>query len=168
MKDIKALLSEKFKDQEFEKQYHRTAAFYRLADELLLLRKKRGLSQTELAEAAETTQAVVSRLENASVKASLESVVKLAEALDAAVDVRLIPLEDVRKKKSLKEKPSRDKRSSDALAGIKYFSVDELAKEPSEKLKKTVTISDDLSMLNMSSNPPIATMKKDKKLREFA
>jgi transcriptional regulator with XRE-family HTH domain len=135
---------------------------------LLLLRKKRGISQKELAVAANTTQAVVSRLENASVKASLESVVKLAEALEAVVDVRLIPLEDVRKKDSQPEKPYKEKRSNDALVGIKYFSVDELAKASSENLKKTVTMTDDLSMLNMSSNPPLTTMKKDKKLREFA
>jgi transcriptional regulator with XRE-family HTH domain len=98
MKDMNSQISEKFKNKDFEKSYLRTATFYKLADELLLLRKKRGLSQKELAEKAGTTQAVVSRLENASVKASLESVVNFAEALDAHVDIRLIPLEDVRKK----------------------------------------------------------------------
>jgi len=168
MKDFKSAITEKFKDKDFEKQYHRTATFFRLADELLLLRKKRDLSQKELAETAGTTQAVVSRLENASVKASLESVVKLAEALGAIVDVRLIPLEDVRKKDIEQEKPSRTKRTSEALTGIKIFCVDKSTKESSEKSKKTVTLSDDLSMLNMSSKPPLVTMKKNKKLREFA
>ena len=105
MKDINSMINEKFKNKDFEKNYHRSATFYRLADELLLLRKKRGLSQKELAEKAGTTQAVVSRLENASVKASLESVVNFAEALEALVDIHLVPLEEVRRKY---EKQSND------------------------------------------------------------
>ena len=75
--------------------YNRLAPFYRLADQLLLLRKKRSLTQQELAGKAHTTQAVVSRLENASVRCSLETVVRLAEALDATIEVRLIPLENL-------------------------------------------------------------------------
>jgi transcriptional regulator with XRE-family HTH domain len=97
MKDLNSQISEKFKEKNFEKNYLRTATFYKLADELLLLRKKRGYSQKELAEKAGTTQAVVSRLENASVKASLESVVNFAEALNALVDIHLVPLEDIRR-----------------------------------------------------------------------
>lgn len=96
MRNVNALLAEKFKNKEFEKDYHRTAAFYRLADEVLVLRKKRGLTQKQLAQMVGTTQAVISRLENASVKPSFETIVKLAEALEAAVDVRLMPLEAIR------------------------------------------------------------------------
>lgn len=162
MKNIKSLLAEKFNDEEFEKKYHRTATFYRLADELLLLRKKRGFSQKELAEAANTTQAVVSRLENASVKASLESIVKLAEVLGAIVDVRLIPLEDVRDKGAEQEESFQSETTNDALRGIAYFDIEELAEKESKKWTS------DLSILNLSSNPPLVTMKKDKKLREFA
>lgn len=103
MKDMNSQINEKFKNKDFEKSYLRTATFYKLADELLLLRKKRGLSQKELAKKAGTTQAVVSRLENASVKASLESVVNFAEALDAHVDIHFVPFEDVRRK--IEEQP---------------------------------------------------------------
>lgn len=98
MKDLKTRIAEKFKDKDFEKEYHRTAALYRLAGRVLLLRKQRGLTQKELAEKVGTTQAVVSRLESASVKPSIETVLKFAEALDAVLDFRLTPIEDARRK----------------------------------------------------------------------
>jgi transcriptional regulator with XRE-family HTH domain len=98
MKDINKLIDDKFKDKEFELQYYSSETYARLADELLLLRKKRGVTQKELAEMMGTTQAVISRLENATVKASLETVVKIAEALHAIVDIRLRTQEEFRKK----------------------------------------------------------------------
>lgn len=93
--EFNQFIQEEMKDQDFAREYYRKATYFRLADELILLRKKRGLTQNELAEKAGTTQAVVSRLENVSVHASLESVVKLAEALDSVVEVRLVPMEDL-------------------------------------------------------------------------
>jgi preprotein translocase subunit SecB len=53
-----------------------------------------------LAEKGLTTQAVVSRLENVSVRCSLETVVRLAKALDAVVELHLIPSEDLASKES--------------------------------------------------------------------
>jgi transcriptional regulator with XRE-family HTH domain len=118
MKDLNALLVEKFKNKEFEKKYHRTAALFRLADEVLLLRRKRGLTQKELAVKVGTTQAVVSRLENASVKPSLETIIKIAEALDAVVNVQLLPIETIR----LEEKPADvENKKQEAAQGIRYY-----------------------------------------------
>jgi len=96
--DFNQFLQEQMQDDNFLRQYYRDATFHRLSDQFILLRKKRGLTQKDLAEKANTTQAVVSRLENVSVRPSLDNVVKLAEALDAIVEVRLVPLEEVRKK----------------------------------------------------------------------
>lgn len=76
------------------REYRCLAPFYQLANQLLLLRKKRGLNQQKLADKAETTQAVVSRLENATVRCSLETVIRLAEVLGAMVEVTLRPVED--------------------------------------------------------------------------
>ena len=92
--DFNSFLQEQMQDDDFARQYYREATFFRLADQFILLRKQRGLTQRELAEKAGTTQAVVSRLENVSVRPSLENVVKLAEALDAVIEVHLIPIED--------------------------------------------------------------------------
>lgn len=95
MNSLEKFIQEQLARPEVQREYLRLAPFYRLAGDLILLRKKRGLSQQELAEKAGTTQAVVSRLENVAVHCSLESVIRLAEALGAGVEVRLIPLEEM-------------------------------------------------------------------------
>lgn len=95
MSDFDTLVKEQLARPGVAREYYRLAPFYRLADQLILLRKKRGLTQQELAEQAQTTQAVVSRLENASVRCSLETAVRLAEALDAVVEVTIRPLEEL-------------------------------------------------------------------------
>jgi transcriptional regulator with XRE-family HTH domain len=118
MKDLKSRIAEKFSDQDFEKKYHRTASLYRLADRVLLLRKQRGLTQKELAEIVGTTQAVISRLESASVKPSMETILKIAEALDAVVNIQLLPIETVRRAKGQDE--TEDKKQ-DPLKGILYY-----------------------------------------------
>lgn len=96
MKDINKLIEEKFQDKNFQLDFLSSETFSRLADELLILRKKRGVTQKQLADMIGTTQAVISRLENASVKASLETVVKIAKAMNALVDIKLIPVEDTK------------------------------------------------------------------------
>jgi len=93
--DFRSFSKEQLKNPKVAREYYRLAPFYRLADQLVLLRKKRCFNQQELAEKADTTQAVVSRLENATVRCSLETVVKLAEAMDAVVEIKLIPKEEL-------------------------------------------------------------------------
>lgn len=95
MKDFDTFLNEQLKKDDVRREYHRLEPFYSLANQLILLRKQRGLTQQELAEKANTTQAVISRLENVSVRASLETIVRLADALDAVVDLKLKPFEDL-------------------------------------------------------------------------
>lgn len=86
-------------DDEFTRQYFREATLYRLADQFILLRKKRNLTQKDLAMKAGTTQTVISRLENITVNPSFENVIKIAEAMNAIVEVHLIPLEEVKRTK---------------------------------------------------------------------
>jgi transcriptional regulator with XRE-family HTH domain len=160
MKDIKTFIAEKFIDKDFEKKYHRTAAFYRLADEFLLLRRKRGLTQKELAEKVGTTQAVISRLESASVKPSLETIVKLAEALDAAVNVRLIPLEETRKNTANESEIVRQNKNY-PLDGIVYFNFELLNKETENWVDPKKL---DLSIFNLSLKPTLKPISKKQKI----
>ena len=95
MNDFDTFVKEQLTRKGVAREYYRLSPFYRLADQLVLLRKKRGLTQQELAEKASTTQAVVSRLENVSVHCALETVVRLADALDAVVEVRITPTEEL-------------------------------------------------------------------------
>ena len=119
MNSLNSRIAERLKDRNVEKKFVRTSALYRLAAALLLLRKQRGLTQKELAAKVGTTQTVISRLESASVKPSLETILKVAEALDAAVDIRLLPLE------AMREAEKTDEIASHALRGIAYFSLEQ-------------------------------------------
>jgi transcriptional regulator with XRE-family HTH domain len=126
MKSLKSRIAEKFKDEAFEKNYHRNVALYRLADEVLLLRRQRGLTQKELAAKVGTTQAVISRLESASVKPSFETILKIAAALDAALNVQLLPIETTRRREAEGE---AETEKVDPLKGIVYFDFTKLPVE---------------------------------------
>lgn len=130
MNDLNTRIAEKFKDRDFEKKYLRTAVLYRLAAALLLLRKQRGLTQKELAEKVGTTQTVISRLESASVKPSLETILKVAEALDAAVDVRLLPVENMRVNS---EQNEAETKKTNPLKGILYYDWEQSTLSPNAK-----------------------------------
>ncbi len=163
MKDIKTLLAEKFQDKDFEQQFHGINAFFRLADELLLLRKKRKMTQQDLAEKAGTTQAVISRLENASVMPSMETIIKIADALGAAVDVRLMPLEEIRTKQTEAVLPDSQKEQ-DVVDGIVYYH-----QEPALESKLNwIDVSAFSSMSGISGKPALRPLGKTKKIREFA
>ena len=163
MKDIKTLLAEKFQDKDFEQQFHGINAFFRLADELLLLRKKRKMTQQDLAEKAGTTQAVISRLENASVMPSMETIIKIADALGAAVDVRLIPLEEIRTKQTESVLPDSQKEQ-DVVDGIVYYH-----QEPALESKLNwIDVNAFSSMSGISGKPALRPLGKTKKIREFA
>lgn len=163
MKDIKTLLAEKFQDKDFEQKFHGINAFFRLADELLLLRKKRKMTQQELAEKAGTTQAVISRLENASVMPSMETIIKIADALGAAVDVRFMPLEEIRTKETNAVQPDSQKEQ-DVVDGIVYYH-----QEPALESKLNwIDVSAFSSMSGISGKPALRPLGKTKKMREFA
>ena len=163
MKDIKTLLAEKFQDKDFEQQFHGINAFFRLADELLLLRKKRKMTQQDLAEKAGTTQAVISRLENASVMPSMETIIKIADALGAAVDVRLMPLEEIRTKETEAVLPDLQKEQ-DVVDGIVYYH-----QEPALESKLNwIDVNAFSSMSGISGKPALRPLGKTKKIREFA
>ncbi len=163
MKNLKTRIAEKFEDKDFEKKYHRTAALYRLADRVLLLRKQRGLTQKELADKVGTTQAVISRLENASVKPSLETILKIAEALDATVNIQLHPIETVRRGKEQNE--TEDKKQ-DPLKGILYYDFEHSTLSAEEKWISSKDKT--LPGMPQGSTTPAPARKIKIKIREYA
>lgn len=159
MKDLNIYLQEKLQDKEFALQYYRQATYFRLADQFLLLRKARGLTQTELADKADTTQTVVSRLENVSVRPSLETVVKLAEALDAVVEVRLVPLEQIQaeqEKEALAENEQAVKNDAFELV----MSLDQT--------RKLVTWKQPSNAWVLGERPSLQPVTETKKILDFA
>ena len=62
-----------------------------LVNENSVLRQERGLTQIELADLVNTRQSGISRLENMDALPSLSFLSKIAEALEADIEIRLVP-----------------------------------------------------------------------------
>jgi ribosome-binding protein aMBF1 (putative translation factor) len=63
----------------------------RVADEVATQRQARGLSQKELAELCATTQPAIARLETGTQPPRLGTLLRIADALDCELEVRLRP-----------------------------------------------------------------------------
>jgi len=79
------------KDPEFRKEYEALEPEYQLAATLIRLRLSKGLTQEELARILNTKQASIARLEGGGSLPSLSMVKKVADALDAEVEIKLQP-----------------------------------------------------------------------------
>ena len=79
------------KDPEFKAEYEALEPEYRLAAALIRLRLAKGLTQEELARLMNTKQESIARLESGSSLPSLSTVKRLADALDAELEINLRP-----------------------------------------------------------------------------
>ena len=76
---------------EFRKEYEALEPEYKLASDLIRLRLAKGLTQEQLAKLLNTKQESIARLESGGSLPSLSTVRKVAEALDAEVEINLRP-----------------------------------------------------------------------------
>lgn len=89
LQDYKA---QQMKDPGFKKAWRELDAEFELLESMLALRERAGMTQQRLAEMIGTRQPALSRLERGGFKkASLETLSKIAEALDARLVVRMEP-----------------------------------------------------------------------------
>jgi len=79
------------KDPEFRKEYEALESEYQLAAALIRLRLAKGLTQEQLAKLLNTKQESIARLESGSSLPSLSTVKKVANALDAELEINLRP-----------------------------------------------------------------------------
>ena len=80
-----------------------------IAKQLIELRKRRGLNQSQVAEALETGQPAISRVERADYRNwSFNTLRRLADAMDARLRVIIEPSEDVLGEYEGQAKPSAD------------------------------------------------------------
>ena len=87
----KRLLDE-LKNKKFRDAYAAEHAKTSLPIQIYTLREQRGLSQSQLAERAKTTQTVISRLEDPDYgNFTIASLLKIASALDVALLVKFVP-----------------------------------------------------------------------------
>jgi len=76
---------------EFAREYNALEPEYRLAANLIRLRLAKGLTQEDLAKILNTKQESIARLENGGSLPSLSTMKKLADALDAELEINLRP-----------------------------------------------------------------------------
>jgi len=89
---VKQHTREKMKDPDFRMAWKSLDTEFELINSMLKARGKAGLSQKELAERIGTKQPALSRLESGGFeKATLETLKKIADALDAQLIVKLQP-----------------------------------------------------------------------------
>ena len=79
------------KDPEFRAEYEALEPKYKLASALIQLRLAKGLTQEQLAKLLNTKQESIARLESGGSLPSLSTVKKVADALDAKLEISLRP-----------------------------------------------------------------------------
>lgn len=83
-------LKERLKDPEFRKAWEASEAEYQVSRALIAARLTKKITQKELAKRANTTQAVISRLESMSANPSIGLIQKIAAALNLKLKVQLV------------------------------------------------------------------------------
>ena len=83
-------LKEELRDEGFRLRWNEREAAYKVARELIRLRKKQGLSQTEVARRAGLKQPAIARLESGAVKPTLDTIQRVAHALGREVEINLV------------------------------------------------------------------------------
>ncbi|MEA2016530.1 MAG: helix-turn-helix transcriptional regulator [Actinomycetota bacterium] len=79
------------KDPEFKKEYEKLEPEYRIIRQILSLRRKKNLTQEQLAKLTGAKQSSIARMESGRHNTSLRLLEKIAEALDTELDIRFIP-----------------------------------------------------------------------------
>ena len=83
-------LKEEMREEEFRLLWREREAAYKVARELIRLRKKQGLSQSEVARRAGLKQPAIARLESGAVRPTLDTIQRVAHALGREVEVTLV------------------------------------------------------------------------------
>jgi DNA-binding XRE family transcriptional regulator len=82
---------ELLKDPEFKKEYEKLEPEYKIIRQILALRRKKNLTQEQLAKLTGAKQSSIARIESGRHNTSLRLLEKIAEALDTELDIRFIP-----------------------------------------------------------------------------
>jgi len=83
-------LEEEMQEEEFRLLWRDREAAYKVAGELLRLRKRQGLSQSEVARRAGLKQPAIARLESGAVRPTLDTIRRVAHALGRELEVTFV------------------------------------------------------------------------------
>jgi ribosome-binding protein aMBF1 (putative translation factor) len=82
-------LDKNLKDKKFKKTFYDSLLKLQIANEIIKFREKRNITQKELAEKINTTQAVISRIENGQVCASTNMLQRICNQYEVEVKFEL-------------------------------------------------------------------------------
>ena len=88
--DFQEYLKEELKDPEFKRYYDEFGKQLEIAYQILQLRKKKKMSQTELAKKIGTTQSNVARMESGQQNFTTDTLQKVAEAFKCDLKVEFV------------------------------------------------------------------------------
>ena len=78
------------KNEEVKNELKRNEAEYKIIEEIIMARKEKNLTQKGLAELIGTRQSNISRLESGNYNPSLDLLIKIAQAMDKKLEVRIV------------------------------------------------------------------------------
>ena len=87
MSELQKLISKQLENDEFKKEWDKSELRYSVVKQIISLRNRYNLSQSQLAKRLNTTQAVISRIENGSVNVGIDFLSKLAFVFDKKIDI---------------------------------------------------------------------------------
>ena len=86
--DFEVWLKEELKDPDFKAEYDRQQPEFAVINAIIEARRKRGITQDDLAQKIGTKQSVISRLESGRANPSIAFLKKLAQALNSHLEIR--------------------------------------------------------------------------------
>jgi len=88
--DLDRLIENQLKDPEFRNLWEEGEADYQLGRQIIQARIDKKISQRELAKRANTTQAVISRIESQDVSTTLQMATRIARALGKSLQISFV------------------------------------------------------------------------------
>ncbi|TDQ38784.1 helix-turn-helix domain-containing protein [Aureibacillus halotolerans] len=74
-------------DKEYRKAFDELELPFKIAKNIIMLRKLKGMTQTDLAKMIHTKQSVISRIEQANHNVTIKKLEEIAVALDTSVEI---------------------------------------------------------------------------------
>lgn len=78
-------------DPQLKEELEKLEPKYKIIRQIIELRLQRNLTQKQLAERIKDKQSNIARLENGNINPSIEKLIKIAEGLNADIEIKLIP-----------------------------------------------------------------------------
>lgn len=85
--DIEKILDDELKDPEFKFYYEKVSREYDLIEQLVALRKKKKMTQTQLSKIANVSQQAISRLEKEKHLPNMDTLIRIVHGLDAKLTI---------------------------------------------------------------------------------